>query len=139
MPPLRTLLAVPVVLALIALTPSTSTAPQAPAADAVLPLLVAQGGAPAAALLAREASGTRYARAGHGIARADHFRAGSITKTFVATVVLQLAARHRLSLSDSVDDHLPGLARGAGNDGRRITLRAPLRHTSGLYDVTSDT
>ncbi|MGW6215532.1 serine hydrolase [Streptomyces sp. NPDC055109] len=63
----------------------------------------------------------------------------SITKTFVATVVPQLPAEHRLSLSDSVDDHLPGLARGAGNDGRRITLRAPLRHTSGLYDVTSDT
>lgn len=63
----------------------------------------------------------------------------SITKTFVATVVPQLAAEHRLSLSDSVDDHLPGLARGAGNDGRRNTLRAPLRHTSGLYDVTSDT
>lgn len=66
-------------------------------------------------------------------------REASITKTFVATVVPQLAAEHRLSLSHSVDDHLPGLARGAGNDGRRITLRAPLRHTSGLYDVTSDT
>jgi D-alanyl-D-alanine carboxypeptidase len=139
MPPLRTLLAVPVSLALLALAPSTSTAPQAPATDAVLPLLVAQGGAPAAALLAREASGTRYARAGHGIARADHFRAGSITKTFVATVVLQLAARHRLSLSDTVEQHLPGLVRGAGNDGRTLTLRALLTHTSGLYDFTRDT
>lgn len=74
-----------------------------------------------------------------GIARADHFRAGSITKTFIATVVLQLAAEHRLSLSDSVDAHLPGLVRGAGNDGRRLTLRSLLTHTSGLFDFTADT
>ena len=69
---------------------------------------------------------------GQGIARADHFRAGSITKTFIATVVLQLAAEHRLSLSDTVEQHLPGLVRGAGNDGRALTLRALLTHTSGL-------
>lgn len=90
-------------------------------------------------MLARDDSGSRFARAGSGMARSDHFRAGSITKTFIATVVLQLAAEHRLSLSDSVDDHLPGLVRGAGNDGRRLTLRALLTHTSGLYDFTADT
>jgi D-alanyl-D-alanine carboxypeptidase len=105
----------------------------------VLPLLVARGGAPAAALLAQEGGTTRYAGAGAGIARSDHFRAGSVTKTFVATVVLQLAAEHRLSLSDTVERHLPGLVRGAGNDGRAVTLRSLLTHTSGLYDFTADT
>ncbi|MGW2718015.1 serine hydrolase domain-containing protein [Streptomyces sp. NPDC001492] len=139
MPPLRTLLAAPMSLVLLALSPPSPSAPTAPAADRLLPQLAAQGRAPAAALLARDDSGTRYARAGHGIARADHFRAGSITKTFIATVVLQLAAEHRLSLSDTVEQHLPGLVRGAGNDGRRITLRALLTHTSGLNDFTADT
>jgi D-alanyl-D-alanine carboxypeptidase len=140
----RALLAVPVSLMLLALTPAASPAPSVPAAqptDALLPLLVAQGGAPAAALLAVEESGggTRYAEAGPGIARVDHFRAGSITKTFIATVVLQLAAEHRLKLSDTVEQHLPGLVRGAGNDGRALTLRALLTHTGGLSDFATDT
>lgn len=139
MPPLRTLLVVPVSLALLALAPTASSAPSAPPTDATLPLLVARGGAPAAAFLAREQSGTRYAEAGPGIDRADHFRAGSITKTFIATVVLQLAEEHRLKLSDTVERHLPGLVRGAGNDGRALTLRALLTHTSGLNDFTADT
>ncbi|MET7696092.1 serine hydrolase domain-containing protein [Streptomyces sp. NPDC005485] len=142
MPPprtLRTLLAIPVAVALLGLAPTGSQAPAPPASDTALALLVTRGKAPAAALLAREESGSHFARAGNGIARADHFRAGSITKTFLATVVLQLAAEHRLSLSDSVDAHLPGLVRGAGNDGRRLTLRALLTHTSGLHDFTADT
>ncbi|MFI9768390.1 serine hydrolase domain-containing protein [Streptomyces sp. NPDC052415] len=139
MPPLRTLLAVPVALALLALTPAAPSAPTAPTADTVLALLVTRGGAPSAALLSGGRSGTRYAEAGPGISAADHFRAGSITKTFLATVVLQLAAEQRLSLSDPVEKHLPGLVRGAGNDGRALTLRALLTQTSGLYDFTADT
>ncbi|MFD8421260.1 serine hydrolase [Streptomyces sp. NPDC059466] len=106
---------------------------------AALDRLVTRGGAPAAALLSSDGTGSRFAGAGRGIARADHFRAGSVTKSFLATVVLQLAAEHRLSLSDSVEAHLPRLVRGAGNDGRRLTLRSLLTHTSGLYDFTADT
>ncbi|OSP44909.1 serine hydrolase [Streptomyces sp. 13-12-16] len=139
MPPLRTLLAVPVSLALLALAPTASSAPAVPPTDVLLPLLVTRGDAPAAALLALEGTGTRYADAGPDIERADHFRAGSITKTFVATVVLQLADEGRLSLSDTVEKHLPGLVRGAGNDGRTLTLRSLLSHTSGLYDFSADT
>jgi D-alanyl-D-alanine carboxypeptidase len=124
---------------LLALAPSGTSALSSPSPETVLPLLVTRGGAPAAALLAVSESGTRYAQSGPGISRADHFRAGSVTKTFVATVVLQLAAEQRLSLSDTVERHLPGLVRGAGNDGRALTLRALLNHTSGLYDFTADT
>ncbi len=58
------------------------------------------------------------------------FRAGSITKTFVATVVLQLVGEGRLRLDDPLAAWLPG----AVPDGRRITLRQLLGHTSGLYD-----
>ncbi|MEU5662814.1 serine hydrolase domain-containing protein [Streptomyces longwoodensis] len=138
-PLLRSLRVVPLVLVLLWLTTSASQSASPAPAGALLPLLLTRGGVPAAALLAREENGTRYAEAGPGIARDDHFRAGSVTKTFVATVVLQLAAEHRLSLSDTVERYLPGLVRGAGNDGRALTLRSLLTHTSGLYDYTRDT
>jgi D-alanyl-D-alanine carboxypeptidase len=138
-PPLRSLLALPVALVLLVLTMAGSRATPTPPADGLLPVFLTRGKAPAAALLAREGTSTRYAEAGPGIARSDHFRAGSITKTFLATVVLQLASEHRLSLSDPVERHLPGLVRGAGNDGRALTLRSLLTHTSGLYDYTRDT
>ncbi|WP_141206552.1 serine hydrolase domain-containing protein [Streptomyces griseorubiginosus] len=140
MAPLRATTATLVCLVLLLLAPTALSAPLGPSAQTVLPLLVARGRAPAAALLAAEGARTRYASAGTGIARADHFRAGSITKTFLAVLVLQLAAEHRLRLSDTVERHLPGLLRGArGNDGRTLTLRHLLTHTSGLHDFTSDT
>jgi D-alanyl-D-alanine carboxypeptidase len=63
---------------------------------------------------------------------------GSITKTFVATVVLQLAGEGRLSLDDTVERWLPGVVAGNGNDGRTITVRQLLQHTSGLYDYILD-
>ncbi|WP_037606970.1 serine hydrolase domain-containing protein [Streptacidiphilus rugosus] len=68
----------------------------------------------------------------------DRFRIASNTKSFVATVLLQLVAEHRLGLDDPVQRWLPGVVSGAGNDGRRITLRELLNQTSGLYDPTTD-
>jgi D-alanyl-D-alanine carboxypeptidase len=68
----------------------------------------------------------------------DHYRIASITKTFVATVVLQLEAEGRLSLDDTVDKWLPGLVRGNGHDGSRITIRQLLNHTSGIFDYLKD-
>lgn len=68
----------------------------------------------------------------------DRYRIGSITKTFVSTVLLQLEAEGRLSLDDKVERWLPGVVRGHGHDGRAITLRQLLNHTSGIYDYTSD-
>ncbi|MFF4572312.1 serine hydrolase domain-containing protein [Streptomyces sp. NPDC001410] len=139
MPTLRTVLSIPVLLTLLLAPTASSPDSTAAATDTVLPLLVTRGGAPAAALLALDGNRSRYTAAGPGMARADHFRAGSVTKTFVATVVLQLAAEHRLSLSDTVERYLPGLLRGRGTDGRHITLRALLTHTSGLADFTRAT
>ncbi|OII63725.1 peptidase [Streptomyces sp. CC53] len=68
----------------------------------------------------------------------DRYRVGSITKTFVATVLLQMEAEGRLDLDDIVEEWLPGTVRGHGHDGRRITLRQLLNHTSGVYSFTSD-
>ncbi|GGN44196.1 D-alanyl-D-alanine carboxypeptidase [Actinoplanes campanulatus] len=59
--------------------------------------------------------------------------AGSVIKTFTATLVLQLVAEGRLGLDDAVAGHLPEL----GLD-ERITVRMLLRHTSGLYNYTGE-
>ncbi|MFD3525231.1 serine hydrolase domain-containing protein [Streptomyces sp. NPDC058653] len=68
----------------------------------------------------------------------DRFRIASITKTFVATVMLQLESEGRLDLDDTVEKWLPGVVRGHGHDGRRITVRQLLNHTSGVFDFLND-
>lgn len=67
--------------------------------------------------------------------RHGRFRIGSATKTFTATVVLQLVGEGRLSLDDTVEKWLPGLVQGNGYDGGAITVRQLLRHTSGIQDT----
>jgi D-alanyl-D-alanine carboxypeptidase len=67
-----------------------------------------------------------------------HFHIASNTKVFVAVVTLQLVGEGKLALDDSVDKWLPGLVTGNGNDGRRITVRNLLQHSSGLIDYTGD-
>ncbi|MGW4595015.1 serine hydrolase domain-containing protein [Streptomyces sp. NPDC004457] len=104
-----------------------------------------EAGAPGATVTARDGHGVWSATAGVGDTRtdeprspADRFRVASITKTFVATVLLQLEAEDRLSLDDPVDRWLPGVVSGHGNDGRRITVRQLLNHTSGIHDYLAD-
>ncbi|MGW1994893.1 serine hydrolase domain-containing protein [Embleya sp. NPDC001921] len=68
----------------------------------------------------------------------SYHRIGSTTKTFVATVALQLVGEGRLALTDTVDRWLPGLVRGNGNDGTHITVRQLLGHTSGIPEYADD-
>jgi D-alanyl-D-alanine carboxypeptidase len=68
----------------------------------------------------------------------DRVHIGSITKTFVATVVLQLAAEGRLSLNDSMQKWLPGVITGHGYNPARITIRQLLHMTSGIRDYLDD-
>ncbi|KIA64245.1 serine hydrolase domain-containing protein [Nocardia vulneris] len=65
---------------------------------------------------------------------ASRFRIGSMTKTFVAAVVLQLVGEGRVALDAPVETYLPGIVRGNGNNGQDITVRQLLQHTSGLPD-----
>lgn len=102
-------------------------------------------GVPGATATARDDHGTWSATAGVGDLRtgaprsaADRYRVASITKTFVATVLLQLEAEGRLSLDDTVEKWLPGVVHGHGHDGRHITVRQLLNHTSGIYNYLSD-
>ncbi|MEW1643940.1 serine hydrolase domain-containing protein [Streptomyces sp. NPDC091219] len=79
-------------------------------------------------------SGTADLSTGQPVASDGYFRMASTSKTLVAVVVLQLEAEGRLSLNDPVDHWLPGVVRRNGNDGRRITIRQLLQHTSGIHD-----
>ncbi|MFI2190413.1 serine hydrolase domain-containing protein [Streptomyces sioyaensis] len=132
----------------------TVSAPRDPAdggAVSALHRLVADG-APGAASLTTRGGGdfaARFATAGvadlhsgRRIGPQDHFRAGSITKTLVATVILQLVAEGRLTLHDSAAAHLPpgvpARGKGEGSDLRRVTIRQLLDHTTGLFNYTAD-
>ncbi|MBG0568874.1 serine hydrolase domain-containing protein [Actinoplanes aureus] len=95
--------------------------------------------------LARVDGVTARARAGVGdlkrgtpVPLDGYFRMGSNTKTYVAVTVLQLVGEGRLSLDDTVDRWLPGVVAGNGNDGRKITVRQVLQHTSGVFNYTND-
>ena len=59
---------------------------------------------------------------------------GSITKTFVAATVLQLASEGVVDLNDPIRDHLPELR----SISRDITVAHLLNHTSGLADLFND-
>ncbi|MGK4581938.1 serine hydrolase domain-containing protein [Kitasatospora sp. HPMI-4] len=109
--------------------------------QSVLDRAVSEAGLPGAMAEVRNGDSTWFGQAGAAdlntgreLAPQDRFRIGSTTKTFVATVILQLEAEHRLSLDDSVEHWLPGLVDGNGYDGSRITIRQLLDHTSGIHN-----
>ena len=63
-------------------------------------------------------------------------RVGSNTKTFVAVVVMQLVQEGKVGLDEPIETYLPGLIKGEGIDGSKITVRQLLQHTSGLPEYT---
>ncbi|WP_197287643.1 serine hydrolase domain-containing protein [Streptomyces apocyni] len=83
-------------------------------------------------------SGVGNLRTGKQRSAHDRYRIASITKTFVATVLLQLQGEGKLDLDDTVEKWLPGVVHGNGHDGSEITVRQLLNHTSGIFDYTSD-
>ena len=62
-------------------------------------------------------------------------RIGSITKTFVATTVLQLVDENRLGLDDPIGRWLPDIV--PGELGSQVTVRMLLNHTSGIGNYTN--
>src|SRR5690348_7181620 len=69
---------------------------------------------------------------GTPIGRRDHYRIGSVTKTFTATLVLRLAQQGRLRLSDHIDRFLKGIP-----GGHRVTIKRLLNQTSGFPDLAN--
>jgi D-alanyl-D-alanine carboxypeptidase len=131
-----------------ALTPSTSLSPYPSSSSAsgswasysaAVDAVIAGG---ATGYAARLDDGRRVRTVSRGLAdratgRAldptEEFQAGSNTKTFVATVALQLVGEGKLRLDDPVSRWYPGMT-----DLEGITLRMLLQHTSGLADYTKE-
>jgi len=80
------------------------------------------------------ASGVADLETARPIDNSDLVRIASLTKTYVATIILQLAEDHMLSLSDRIDDWLPGMLSASGH----VTVEQLLRHESGIYDFADD-
>jgi len=136
----RTLAAV-----VVALSVCVSAAPAAAPAKRVklapLARTLVKAGAPGALVYVRTPTAARAGSAGfadvgaHVTMRAgDRWRIASVSKAFVATLVLQLEAEGKLDIDDPVERWLPGVV----PDGSGITLRELLNHTSGLFNYTDD-
>ncbi|HVI35882.1 MAG TPA: serine hydrolase domain-containing protein, partial [Gaiellales bacterium] len=78
-----------------------------------------------------EAFGTRQIGKKDPIKIGDHFRIGSISKTMLGTIVLQLVQEGRIALSDPISKY-----RFDVPNGDHITLEQLLNMRSGLYNYT---
>ncbi|MFD0414441.1 serine hydrolase domain-containing protein [Streptomyces sp. NPDC127108] len=122
--------------------PSATATPEPDPVQHSLDRLVRADHMPAALAAVKKAGGpTRASTAGVGdlatgakVPKNGQIRIGSNTKTFTAVVMLQLVAEKKVRLDARVDTYLLGLLRGDGIDGRRVTVRQLLQHTSGLPD-----
>jgi len=131
-------------LAAVPTAPVTAAAPQADPSISELQQALDQlveDGAPGALLYTYDhgrvtelQSGVADIAAGTPMSAQDHYRIGSLTKTYVSTAVLDLVAEHRIRLKDPVKRYLPGFLNG----GPRVTIRQLLNHTSGLYEFNDD-
>jgi D-alanyl-D-alanine carboxypeptidase len=92
-------------------------------------------GVPGASLLVRDGSSTN--KVAVGVAETstnvalkvdDRFRIGSLAKTYVSVVMLQLVDEKKLGLDDSIEKFVPGMV----PNGAKVTVRQLLNHTSGI-------
>ncbi|MFE3291801.1 serine hydrolase domain-containing protein [Rhodococcus sp. NPDC059234] len=88
------------------------------------------------ALELRSGVGDRTTR--EAIPEGAQVRIGSVTKTFMATIVLQLVDEGKVDLDAPVDRYLPGVIAAEGVDPKAITVRQVLQHTSGLPEYADD-
>ncbi len=118
------------------------------ALQASLDAIVQDGSLPGALMSVRDRNGrvTNYTagvgdvRTGADVPVDGYTRIASITKMYTAVVVLQLVGEGKIALTDTVEKYLPGVVRGTGEgaplDGRKMTVRQLLQHTSGLDSYT---
>lgn len=67
----------------------------------------------------------------------DRFRIGSVTKTFVGVIFVQLADEGVLSLDDPISQWLPESVWGQIENGDTATIRQLLSMSSGIFDYLS--
>jgi D-alanyl-D-alanine carboxypeptidase len=80
-----------------------------------------------------QAVGVSDLATGAPMALDDAFRIASVTKTFTATVVLQLVDEGKLTLDDLLEQYVTGIP-----NGDRITIRQVLGMTAGIYNYVED-
>ena len=77
----------------------------------------------------QHAAGVADLETGAPVTLDDHVRIASNTKTFVATVVLQLVDEGLVGLDDPIEDYVPGIP-----NGTTITVRQVLGMNAGIAD-----
>lgn len=104
-------------------------------------IVVAQGAPPGVSVLVQRGSKREYFRRGladlgTGLKPNPRLpmRIASVAKAFSGAVALELVARGKMSLNDTIGKWLPGLMPRA----RKVTLRQALNHTGGLPDYIRD-
>lgn len=108
-------------------------APAAPSPTRTAAQQLARSGATSVIVLVSDHGHSTVATAGtRRPAGAQRFRIGSVTKTFTATLVLQLVDQDTIGLDDPAGRYLPGVLPKGG----KITIRNLLQHTSGLANFT---
>ena len=104
--------------------------------DAIVTEFVGSAEGGAAVLIVRNGEASTAAAgsadsAGKTLTAEMPFRVGSISKPFVATIILQMVDEGRISLDDELGAHLPETPLGADT-----TIRDLLSHVSGIANYT---
>ena len=110
-------------------------------ADSLVYTYLAESRAPSAAFAVIRGSDT-LAYGAHGLADVDAWRAptaatiyeiGSNTKQFTSAAIMKLVEQGKLKLDDDLSKYLPQFPL----QGRKVSIRQLLNHTSGIHSYTS--
>jgi CubicO group peptidase (beta-lactamase class C family) len=112
----------------------------APKADSLAKAYLAESGAPSVAVavirgddtLAFAAYGTANIAASRAATPAMVYEIGSITKQFTAAAVMRLVEQGKVKLDDDMSKYVPQFPL----QGRHVTIRQLLNHTSGIHSYT---
>lgn len=112
-----------------------------PRADSLVFTYLAESRAPSASFAVIRGNDT-LAYGAHGLANVDAWRAptattiyemGSITKQFTAAAIMKLVDQGRAKLDDDLSKFVPQFPL----QGRKVSIRQLLNHTSGIHSYTS--
>lgn len=119
---------------------SPLSAPDVAAVDAIVAASMAESHQPGVVLAIRGPRG--YYTKAYGVTAGsgprtltidDHFRIASLSKTFTTTAFWIAVDQGLVSLDDTLEQYVPGVA-----NGTKITMRHMLSMRSGVYDYTAD-
>ena len=110
-------------------------------ADSLVFTYLAESHAPSASFAVIRGNDT-LAYGAHGLANIDAWRAptaatiyeiGSITKQFTSAAIMKLMDQGRVALDDDLSKYVPQFPL----QGKRVSIRQLLNHTSGIHSYTS--